>query len=337
MAVLLIVDIVPHSSASTIRSLMSEPTSPATTPQQAAPTRLPARALLLLIMVVILWGGSYPTMKAAALEMPIIFFRGWAAFLPAVVMLTIARAIGHSLRVPRQCWMGVAISGFCTVTLTHTLTNVSTLYMASGQTSLMLYTMPIWAAIISIPVLGERPTRLHWLGVALGFGGIVLLWSQTAQDGVSFGVLIGVVSAIAWACGTIAVKSVSRHLPALVLTGWSFAIGALPLCFYGFTEIDQLGPVSDRALWSALYIMFGANFLGFLTFFYIIGMVPAVVASLSVVAVPGVAFVLGVFILDEIMTAMDGVAFALIAGALATVLPKPSIKRNASGKERHEV
>jgi len=316
---------------------MSEPAPPNTAPEQTALTRLPPKALLLLIMVVILWGGSYPTMKAAALEIPIAFFRGWTAFLPALMMLALAYAFGHSLRVPRHCWMGVAISGLCTVTLTHTLTNVSTLYMASGQTSLMIYTMPIWAAIIAIPVLGERPTPLHWLGVVLGLSGIVLLWSQTAQDGLSFGVLIGVVSAIAWACGTIAVKSVSRHLPSLVLTGWSFTIGAIPLCLYGFTEIDQLQPVSDRALWSALFIMFGANFLGFLTFFYIIGMVPAVVASLSVVAVPGVAFLLGMFILDEVMTIMDGIAFVLIAGALTTVLPKPLLYRNPLGKRHHGV
>ncbi|MDP6720550.1 MAG: hypothetical protein QGF59_17950, partial [Pirellulaceae bacterium] len=69
------------------------------------------------------------------------------------------------------------------------------------------------------------------------------------------------------------------------------------------------------------------NFLGFLTFFYIIRMVPAVVASLSVVAVPGVSFGFGVILLNEVMTLMDGVAFALIAGALTTVLPKPSMRR----------
>jgi drug/metabolite transporter (DMT)-like permease len=83
--------------------------------------------------------------------------------------------------------------------------------------------------------------------------------------------------------------------------------------------------------------MFGANFLGFLTFFYIIGMVPAVVASLSVVAVPGVAFLLGMFILDEVMTIMDGIAFVLIAGALTTVLPKPLLNRNPLGKRHHGV
>ena len=306
---------------------MTRSNPPTTKAEPSPPSRLPASALLLLVLVVILWGASYPAMKAAALEIPIFIFRGWAALIPALVMLALAKALGHPLKVPRECWLGLVLTGFFTVTLTHSLTTFSTLYIASGQTSLMLYTMPIWVAIISIPVLGERPTRAHWLGVLLGVAGIVLLWSQTADGGLSIGVLIGLISAIAWSIGTIAAKGVSGRLPAIVMTGWSFLIGSLPLCLYGLTEIDQLGLVSPRALWSALFLAFGANFLGFLAFYHIIRLVPAVVASLSILAVPGVSFAVGVFLVDEVMTLTDVLAFGLIAGALTTVLPKPSLKR----------
>ena len=295
-----------------------------------APTRLPVRALLLLVLVVLVWGASYPTMKAAALEIPIFTFRGWAALLPGLIMLIMARAAGHSISVPHGCRRGVILVAVFTVTLMHFLSTLSTMYMASGQTSLMLYTMPIWAFIIGIPVLGEKPTRAHWLGVVMGVGGIVLLWRQTAGGGLSPGVLIGLVSAISWGCGTIAVKSVAGRVPLLVMTGWTFLIGATPLCLLGLPELGQLGPVSPRALWSAIFVMLGANLVGFLAFFHIIKMVPATVASLSVLAVPGVAFGFGALLLDEAMTVMDVVAFGLIAGALTTVLPKPSMKRRSS-------
>ena len=264
-------------------------------------------------------------MKAAALEIPIFTFRGWAGLVPGLVLLALARANGHSLYVPREYRMGVALTGFFTVTLTHALTNFSTLFIAAGQTSIMIYTMPIWAFIIGIPVLEEQPTRGHWIGLVLGICGMILLWVQTAGEGVSPGVLIGLGAAIAWACGTIAAKSASGHVPPIVLTGWMFVIGGIPLCLMGLTELDQLGPVSSRALLCALFVAFGCNLAGFLGFF-IIKQVPAIVASLSVLAVPGVAFGVGAFLLDEVMTPLDAVAFALIAGALTTVLPKPSMK-----------
>ena len=306
---------------------MNRSTSPAAEARQPTPSRLSARALILLIFIVLLWGASYPTMKAAALEIPIFTFRGLAGVAPGLVLLALARANGHSLHVPREYRLGVVLTGFFTVTLTHALTNFSTLYIAAGQTSIMIYTMPLWAFIIGIPVLGERPTRGHWIGLVLGIGGMVLLWIQTAGGGVSLGVLIGLAAAVSWACGTIAAKSASGHVPPLVLTGWMFVIGGIPLCLMGLTEIDRFGPVSSTALLSALFVAFGCNLIGFLGFFVLIKQVPAIVASLSVLAVPGVAFAGGLVMLGEAMTALDALAFALLVGALATVMPKPTMKR----------
>ncbi len=299
------------------------------TGSKPAPARLSPRALVLLAFVVLLWGASYPAMKAAAFEIPVLTFRGWAGVAPGLVLLAFARAAGHPLRVPREHRLGVVLTGVFTVTLTHALTNFSTLHIAAGQTAVVLYTMPLWAFVVAIPVLGERPARGHWTGLALGTGGIVLLWMQTAGGGVSPGVLIGLAAAVAWACGTVAAKSVSGGVPPPVLTGWMLTIGGMPLCLMGLTEIGRLGPVSSGALLSALFVAFGCNLIGFLAFFALIRQVPAVVASLSVLAVPGVAFAGGLVLLGEAMTALDALAFALLAGALVTVLPRPAARRPA--------
>ena len=125
---------------------------------------LPARSLLLLIFIVLMWGASYPAMKTAALEIPIFLFRGWTAVLPALLMLIIAAIMKQPLSIPKGCWSGIILTGVCTVTFTHTMTTFSTLFMPSGRTSILLYTMPIWAAVIAIPVLGERPHKGQWLG-----------------------------------------------------------------------------------------------------------------------------------------------------------------------------
>ena len=263
-------------------------------------------------------------MKIAALEMPLFTFRGWSAVVPGLILLVMARLSGDRLSVPIESRLPLAVAAFCTVTITHLLTTVSTLYMASGQTSIMLYTMPVWAFLIGIPVLGERPTWGHWVGVLLGLGGVILLWLQTAGGGVSLGVLIGVIASISWAAGTIAAKRAVGGMAPIVLTGWIFTIGGVPLCLVGLGEIDQFRPVSAAAAWSAVFVAMGTNFIGFLAFYHIVRLVPATVASLSVLAVPGVAFASGFLLLDEAMTVTDVVAFGLIAAALTTVLPKPS-------------
>jgi drug/metabolite transporter (DMT)-like permease len=301
-----------------------------TPPAEPAPTRLPASGLAALVAVVVLWGAAYPMMKIAALEIPLFAFRSLSALVPGVILLIMARLGRHSLGVVRESRLPLVIAAICTVSVTHLLTTLSTLYMASGQTSIMLYTMPVWAFIIGVPVLGERPTWGHWAGVGLGLCGIVLLWFATAGDGgVSLGVLIGVIAAISWAAGTVAAKKAIGRVVPIVFTGWVFVIGSLPLGLIGLGigELNQFRPVSDAAIWSAVFVAMGTNFIGFLAFYHIVRMVPATVASLSVLAVPAVAFSAGFVLLDERMTVTDGIAFSLIAAALATVLPKPSRKK----------
>lgn len=290
-------------------------------------TRLPVRGLLALVAVVVLWGAAYPAMKIAALEMPLFTFRGWSAVAPGLILLVMARLTGQRLSVPSESRLPLVVAAICTVTITHLLTTVSTLHMASGQTSIMLYTMPVWAFLIGIPVLGERPTWGHWTGVVFGLAGIVLLWTQTAgAGGVSLGVLIGVIASISWAGGTIAAKRAVGRVAPIVLTGWIFTIGGIPLCLVGLGEFDQFRPASALAWWSAIFVAMGTNFVGFVAFYHIVRLVPATVASLSVLAVPGVAFASGFLLLDEPMTVTDAIAFGLIVAALATVLPKPSFK-----------
>ena len=110
------------------------------------------------------------------------------------------------------------------------------------------------------------------------------------------------------------------------MTGWQFMIGGVPLCLLALFELDDLGPVSMKAVGAAVFVMVLPLIYGYWAFFRIIDMVPANVASLSVVAVPGVALLLGPLLVDEPITAIDFVAFALIAGALVTVLPLPSLQ-----------
>lgn len=296
----------------------------ASNPQSA---RLPFKAVLLLVGLTLVWGATYPVMKIAAAEIPILTFRGLIAIGAGIVMLTAAKLAGHSLRIPRENRKGLFIASTYNTFGGHVMATVSTQLISAGQTALIMYTMPIWAFLIGIPILGERPSRTLWLGLGLGILGIALIAAQnTSANWISPGILAALVGAMAWSVGTVTNKSVTWKMPMSVMTGWQFMIGGVPLCLLALFELDDLGPVSMKAVGAAVFVMVLPLIYGYWAFFRIIDMVPANVASLSVVAVPGVALLLGPLLVDEPITAIDFVAFALIAGALVTVLPLPSLQ-----------
>jgi drug/metabolite transporter (DMT)-like permease len=282
------------------------------------------------------WGATDPIRKIAALEIPVFTFRGTIAIGAGVVMFVLARVAGHSLAIPPGNRVGLLVASLLNTGLTHCLATFGTLYISAGQTATILYTMPVWAFLIGIPVLGERPRPAHWLGLALGISGIALIGAQHADERLlSPGVLVALAGAISWAGGTIANKRVKWRMPMFVMTGWQFVIGGLPLLAIAVVlETDRIAPVSAEAFGAALFVMLLPLIFGYWAFFRIVDMVPANVAALSVVAVPGVSFALGRVLLDETVSTTDMVAFALIVGALATVLPKPARRRNGTGARR---
>ena len=48
-------------------------------------------------------------------------------------------------------------------------------FVPLAEGSAITFLAPMFAILLSIPVLGERPTRARWIAAIVGFGGILLL------------------------------------------------------------------------------------------------------------------------------------------------------------------
>lgn len=92
----------------------------------------------------------------------------------ALVVAAIGWARGSTLRVkdPRGTWMR---SIFGTLSALGTFYALGSPTLAVGDAAAYSSTAPIFVALLSAPLLGERVTRAVWLGVGLGFAGVLVL------------------------------------------------------------------------------------------------------------------------------------------------------------------
>jgi len=112
----------------------------------------------------------------------------------ALVAIVAARAQGVSLRVndTKNAWLRSLFGTGGALCLFHAL---GTQGISVGDASTLYATTPLWVAVLSAPMLGERVPLAVWGGVALGFAGVATLlkagfaWSPTALL-----VLLGAVS-----------------------------------------------------------------------------------------------------------------------------------------------
>ena len=134
----------------------------------ARPERLPVTGLLLLAGLALFWGANWPGMKIALAELPVWWFRAMCLWAGAAGLLTIAAASGTSLRLPAAQLPQLILVSFFAIFCWHVCAAYGVSLMPAGRASIIAFTMPVWAAILSTFVLGERMTVYKVACLALG-------------------------------------------------------------------------------------------------------------------------------------------------------------------------
>ncbi len=190
-----------------------------------------------------------------------------------------------------------------------------------SRASIMLYTMPVWLALIGHFVLpGERLTPQRSLGLILAMSGVVMaLLDRSAAHVSLLGDALGLSAAVCWAgiALTVRLTPLAQERPEVQLL-WQLAISAPVLMIAAFLIGDTIREVQPIHLWGMLFQIFCVASFGFLWWFWLLKRYPASgVASFSFLS-PVLAVFFGWLILDETITL--GVWAALVLVALGLVL-----------------
>lgn len=288
--------------------------------------------MFLLALIAFGWGTGWPAVKWGLEGFPVFTFRALTCVAGGLTILALLRLSGQRIGFPASALgnmvTGGALNFFCWMLLSA----LSVHYFSAGSAAVISYTMPLWAMLLSVPVLGERPRRSLWVGLALGMSGVAILAFRGGDAPTVSGAAVALGGAIIWAIGTVFNKRVRWPVPMTVVAGWQLLIGGVFLTLGATTEWQDMGPVSTRAILSTLYIYAVGNTLCFWAWFKIINVVSTSVASLSTLTVPVVAVLSSALVVDEPLGWPQITALVLVIAALTTVVPLP---RRAAGERRN--
>ena len=288
---------------------------------------LPRRALVLMVVLTLVWGTNWPLFKYAVAEISVWTFRAVAVLLAGVALLTVARARGLSLRIPREYWRTICIGTFFYLVIWNIASTYAAVLIPSGQAAVLGFTMPLWSALISWAVLGERLAGRVALAVLLGGAAVVLLMVPgiEAYARAPLGFALGLGAGLGWAIGTLVLKRGKVVVNALVLTGWQLLIAAVPTTVGAIALAE--GPwfmPSWQTIVVVAYIALVPMSIGNAAWFSIVGMLPVNIAGLSSVMVPMVAMVSGAIVHGEPLGLLQWAAMLCCVVSLSLVLLKPA-------------
>lgn len=207
----------------------------------------------------------------------------------------------------------------------------SEIYISSSLAAIINGSAPIFVTIFAhFFIHDERISWVKTLGISLGFIGLVLVMLPSllqARYGSTFGVILMIGAAICYAIGMVYGRRHLTRVPGLVAPTWQLffsSITLLPLALL-FAPLPHSPPAIS------IFGVLGLAVIGTATAFYfyyqLVQKAGATYLSLSTLIFPIISINLGVIFLNEILSPIAYVGFALILMGLITIITKKTIPR----------
>lgn len=278
----------------------------------------------LLALVIVLWGSNWPVMKVGLAHIPPLHFAAARMLLGAATMFPVA-ALAGQLRWPlRQDWPVVVSVGLLQMGLFMALANFGLQFVGAGRAAVLAYTTPLWVVPLAALVLRERLTRGRAAGLALGLGGLAVLFHPAGFDWHDPDILIGngllLLAALVWAGLIVQVRGHRFAGTPLSLAPFQFLVALavlLPaaLIIEGGATVEWSGTLALILLYNGPV----ATAFCFWAMLTVTRALPAATTALGTLGVPAVGVLVGAVALGETLSPPVLGGLALIAGGLAAV------------------
>jgi drug/metabolite transporter (DMT)-like permease len=278
------------------------------------------------VVFVLIWSTGFIVAKFGLPHAPPLGFLAWRYFFSILCFLlwtAWARALWPSD--PRQ-WLHLAVAGI----LMHAgylggVWVAIEVGMGSGLAALIVGLQPVLTAVWVSRVEGGQVTRLQWLGLLLGFGGLVLvIWRKllAGTEVSAFTLSATVFALLSITAGTLYQK---RHVRATdVRTANAIQLGAalivtLPLTWLEYEPMHWNASLIGAMAWAVLGLTLGGSSLLYL----LIQRGAATAVTSLLYLVPPTTAVMAWLLFDELITAVTLIGTALTAVGVALVVRQP--------------
>lgn len=293
----------------------------------ATPAPRPWAIALALGVLYVVWGSTYLAIRIALEGYPPFLLGAIRMLLAGALMYAALRWRGVPAPTPPQ-WRRLWWLSIFMVLLSNGLVNVAEREVSSGMAAVAVASMPLWAALFAL-ARGERPGRVEWIGLAVGFAGVLWLNAGGTLAATPTGMIMLLVAPVAWAWGSI--WSRGRDLPApfmsaagQMLTGGIWMLAAALVTGERMTTWPSL-PAS-----LALFYLVGfGSIVGFTAYIWLLHHVRPVLATSYAYVNPPIAVLFGVLLAGEVISANEIAATAVILAGVAVITlarsrPRPS-------------
>jgi len=281
---------------------------------------VPALLLAALLSCYLIWGSTYLAIRFALESFPP-FFQMGTRFLAAGVLLMAwvlwrGRASGVRLPSARE-WRNALAIGALMLGGGMGLTASAELHVGSGLVAAFIAAVPMLVCGWGL-LFGQRPSRLEFVGMAVGVAGVLMLVRGASFSASPQGLACIAGATLAWSLGSVLSTTRLPLAPGPAGFASEMLCGGAILMAISLALGEQFAwPPQPLALASWFYLVVFGSLIGFSAYLYLLANASPAVATSYAFVNPVIALALGVSLGKEALSGGEWIACAVIlAGVL---------------------
>lgn len=273
---------------------------------------------LALAAVYVIWGSTYLALKWGLDGFPPFVLNGIRLVIAGSVLFWWVRHRGAPLPSPVEWRNAVLLGGLMFVGGMGFVTIAEDNGVGSGLVAAAVAVMPLWAAMWA-GILGEWPTRIEWLGLAVGFAGVILLSREGDFQASTLGLVLMILSPVFWSLGSVVSRRVRLPSGGMVAATQMLGGGVI-LLVAGVARGERVGALPGAgAWWSLVYLITFGSIIGYSAYQYLLTTTRPAVATSYAYVNPVVAVFLGVTLGGEVVGVWTFTGLPVILAGVALV------------------
>jgi drug/metabolite transporter (DMT)-like permease len=290
----------------------------------AVPTSsIDRQSWLLLLLLSVLWGGSFFFTGVAVRELPPLTIVMVRVTLGAALLLSVIHVAGGSLPKTVAGWRPFLVMGLLNNVIPFSLMAAAQMYISSGLASVLNATTPLFTVLVLASFGDERLTARRIVGVVVGLAGVAILRGPAFGDAHSqtIGLLLCLGGTLSYGFSGLWGRRKLVGVPAITsATCQLICSSAVMIVIAAAVERPWQLPMPSAATWlSLLGIAVLSTALAYIVFFEIMIRSGAANVMLVTLLIPVTAILLGYLVLGEPLSARE-IAGALIIGSALLVI-----------------
>ncbi len=257
-----------------------------------------------LVVVCLIWGSSWLAIKVGIGTVPPLLAASLRFFISSAILMLML--VLQDDRIPRdkQFWKLCLIISFTNFSVPYSLIYLGQKNVPTGLSSILFATLPFWVALFSHLMLpGERVTFAKGVGMSVGFLGIVMIFSNQINLTGKYpivGMLAILLSSLLQAFTLVTLKKHGKPYSPVALNLVAMFLGAVTLLTASLSIEDVKNAYfGTYSISSLLYLATFGTVVTFVTYFWLVKHVQAVLLSLTAFVVPVIVIFMGSYMLSE--------------------------------------